>query len=107
MGFRLAASATGVVKPRPVQATSIPGLLEIFQNEWDTLMLEAFAVKQQLETVRQELASSLYQQDAAARVIARLIKERDEARSYVGDTKERCASDAVWSDGGAAVCPCV
>jgi len=29
---------------------------------------------------RQELASSLYREDAATRVIARLMKERDEAR---------------------------
>ena len=32
---------------------------------------------------RQELAQSLYQQDAACRVIARLIKERDEARRFL------------------------
>lgn len=31
-------------------------------------------------TFRQELANSLYREDAATRVIARLLKERDEAR---------------------------
>jgi len=29
---------------------------------------------------RQELANALYREDAATRVIARLMKERDEAR---------------------------
>lgn len=70
------------VKPRPTAATSVPGLLAILQNEWDALMLETYSLKEQLNSVRQELAQTLYQHDAACRVIARLVKERDEARRY-------------------------
>jgi len=68
-----------------VTATSIPSMLQLFQNEWDALMLETYTLKQHLETVRQELAHALYQHDAACRVIARLIKERDAAKNTLAN----------------------
>lgn len=88
------------LKPRPPTATSIPGLLQLMQNEWDSLMLETFTLKQHLESTRQELAHALYQHDAACRVIARLIKERDEARSNLGKTQDN-VSAAIKKNSGA------
>ncbi|PFH36161.1 WD domain, G-beta repeat domain containing protein [Besnoitia besnoiti] len=70
-------------RPRPVTAASIPGLLSLFQSEWDATMTEVFTLKQHLETARQQLSQSLYQQDAATRVIARLLRERDASRQQV------------------------
>ena len=69
--------------PRPPAATSIPVLLQTLQNEWDAAMLEVFALKQQNNSLKQELSVALYTQDAATRVVARLLKERDAAREYV------------------------
>ena len=68
-----------IARPRPVAAQSIPGLLQAQQTEWDAVMLENFQLKKQLDMARQELSHTLYRHDAACRVIARLMKERDEA----------------------------
>ncbi|KAK4979565.1 hypothetical protein LTR66_010444 [Elasticomyces elasticus] len=69
-----------VVRPRPPTLTSIPALLSTFQNEWDAIVLESYQLKQQLAQTRQELSTALYHQDASERVIARLLRERDDAR---------------------------
>lgn len=69
-----------IVRPRPPNFTSLPSLLKAFQDEWDALVLETYNTREQLARTREELATALYQHDAAVRVIARLSKERDEAR---------------------------
>ncbi|XP_042395488.1 pre-mRNA-processing factor 19-like isoform X1 [Zingiber officinale] len=84
-----------VVKPRTLQAASIPGLLGMFHSEWDALMLSNFALEQQLYTARQELSHALYQHDAACRVIARLKKERDDARMLLAQAERIEANNAI------------
>ncbi|CAN0547097.1 unnamed protein product, partial [Ectocarpus sp. 8 AP-2014] len=64
--------------PPPPPPPSLPPV-DCTQNEWDDLMLETHTLKQHLNQTRQELSQSLYQNDAACRVIARLHRERDEA----------------------------
>ncbi|EEB09571.1 ubiquitin-protein ligase E4 [Schizosaccharomyces japonicus yFS275] len=72
--------ASKIVQPRPPSATSLPALLSLFQEEWDSVAIEQFRLRQTLSETRQELSSTLYKLDAAYRVISRLEKERDEAR---------------------------
>eukprot|EP01133_Synstelium_polycarpum_P006243 gene6243-7234_t len=93
----VALKTSKVVKPRMSTTTSIPGMLQMFQNEWDALMLETYTLKQQYESVRQELAHSLYQYDASCRVISRLIKERDTARNALANARIR-SNDNSQSD---------
>lgn len=81
------------VKPRPSPATSIPGLLGLFHDEWDALMVEHHALRQNLHNVRQELSHALYQHDAACRVIARLLKERDEARASLETVRQQVQAE--------------
>lgn len=45
-------------------------------------MLESYTLKQKYQEAQQELSHALFQYDAARRVIARIIKERDVAREY-------------------------
>ncbi|EFC42976.1 PRP19/PSO4 pre-mRNA processing factor [Naegleria gruberi] len=69
---------------KPSQAiASIPSMLQTFQNEWDSVMLETFTLRQQLDKSRKELSHSLYQHDAACRVIARLMKDNDDTKSIL------------------------
>lgn len=60
-------------------ASSVPGLLSMLQVEWEALTLEQFSLRQQLASAQQELSLALYKHDAACRVIANLVKERDAA----------------------------
>ncbi|KAK8157429.1 cell cycle control protein [Phyllosticta citrichinensis] len=94
-----------VVRPRPPTLTSIPSLLAAFQNEWDAVALETFQLKQHLAQTRQELSTALYQHDAAVRVIARLTRERDEARDALSKISVTAggapAGDAMQVDSAA------
>ncbi|KAK5002170.1 hypothetical protein LTR16_006705, partial [Cryomyces antarcticus] len=88
-----------VVRPRPPTLTSIPSLLSTFQNEWDALALDTYTLKQQLAQTRQELSTALYQHDAAMRVIARVSRERDEARDAL--SKVQISAGGPTSNGDA------
>jgi len=69
--------------PRAPTATSLPSLLTLLQHEFDAVLLELYDTRKSLEETRRELSSALYQNDAAVRVVARLARERDEARAQL------------------------
>lgn len=93
--------ANKAVRPRPASATSIPGMLSLLQSEWDSLMAETFELKTSLDTTRKQLSHALYQHDAACRVIARLLRERDASRAQVQQLQEQLANSRPLPPGAA------
>mmetsp|Transcript_7362 Transcript_7362/g.10849 ORF Transcript_7362/g.10849 Transcript_7362/m.10849 type:complete len:505 (+) Transcript_7362:61-1575(+) len=85
----------GNINARNLATTSIPGMLQQFQNEWDTLMVEQFTLKQHLDQVRSELAHALYQHDAACRVIARLLKEKEQLQANAVSHPDQMKDDVM------------
>jgi len=65
---------------KPAAAGSIPSLLAALQSEYDASALETYSLRKTLQETRQELSQTLYQLDAAVRVVARVVRERDEYR---------------------------
>jgi len=84
-------STSRLITPRLTSHTSIPGLLSTLQNEWDSLMLETHSLKSQNLQLREELSLALYEVDAAKRVVARLVKERDAAKESLKNVKVQFA----------------
>jgi pre-mRNA-processing factor 19 len=82
-------SVSKLALPKPLVANSIPGILSLFQGEWDSLMLEVFQMRKSLEQTRRELSQALYQHDAACRVICRLVKEKDELQKVLSLTNDK------------------
>jgi len=80
------------VRPRPATAASIPGMLQLLQSEWDAVMTEQFELKSHLDTTRKQLSHALYQHDAACRVIARLLRERDASRAQVTQLQDQLSN---------------
>jgi len=63
-----------------LKQSTVPELIHRLKDDWDNVAIETNTLKQYVHKLRKELSHVLYQQDASCRVIARLLKERDEAR---------------------------
>jgi pre-mRNA-processing factor 19 len=75
------------VVPRTPAATSVSGLMGALQKEWDSLMLSSSELRRALHRTRAQLSQMMYQYDASCRVIARLVRERDDARARLRDAQ--------------------
>jgi len=63
-------------------------------------MLECLELRRQGAELRQELSHALYKEDAAMRVLARVTRERDEAREALASVKATLGP--AFSNGGGA-----
>eukprot|EP00397_Hematodinium_sp_SG-2012_P041553 GEMP01045797.1.p1 GENE.GEMP01045797.1~~GEMP01045797.1.p1 ORF type:complete len:497 (+),score=121.17 GEMP01045797.1:137-1627(+) len=80
------------IHPRNCQTASIPSMLSLFQGEWEQVLNDSFALRKHSGETREQLSHALYQHDAACRVIERLIRERDQARSQVSLLQQQLAA---------------
>ena len=70
-------------RPKALVSNNVPSILTMLQTEWDAVMLDVYNLRANLDETRKELAHSLYQHDAACRVIARLVKEKDQLKNIL------------------------
>ena len=49
-------SVSKAALPKPMVANNVPGILQMFQGEWDSLMLEVYQLRKNLEQTRRELS---------------------------------------------------
>lgn len=84
--------------PRPPTHSSVPSLLSALQNEYDAMVFETLELRKQYDAVRQDLAHALYTNDASMRVIARLMKERDDAREALASVHASLGGASVSGD---------
>lgn len=78
--------------------SSIPTMLSAFQSAWDSLSLELFQLRTELDKTRKELSLALYRQDAAVKVAVGACKERDEARQALAKLIDGADNAAIQSE---------
>ena len=83
--------STQATQPRD-ETISMPGAIKIMQKEWDAVMLELYALREQLSSTRQELSTSIYQHEAACRVVAKLLKEKEELKEELEKAKDQISN---------------
>ena len=83
--------ANSAVKPKAAETSSLPGMISMLQNEWDAHVLETHLLRKELDSTRTELSHTLYQHDAACRVIAKLLKDQETLKAELAEAKKRPA----------------
>lgn len=61
----------------PTTTHSVPNILMNLQNEFDAVVIESYEIKRKYQELSTQYTNALYELDAAKRVIARLVKERE------------------------------
>lgn len=73
--------AAAASSPSAANDYAIPRLLTALRDEYDALVRERHALVEQLEQTRDQLAAALLRNEAATRVVERLLRERAEAEA--------------------------
>lgn len=98
----LSSSTISVSAPKPATANSIPSILNTLSSEYDSLVLELYDTRKALEDTRKELSVALYQNDAAIRVIARVVLERDVARRQLAEASTSTSGSVAAATGSSS-----
>ena len=93
---------SSITAPRPSSCSSFPAILDTLRNEWDSLLLEQIELRKELLETRKDLATALYEREAASGVIAQLLKEngtlKDELSSMGRSTAESTIENNAISE---------
>eukprot|EP00894_Picocystis_sp_ML_P000339 jgi/Pico_ML_1/50856/g1989.t1 len=77
---------------------SVPELLVQLKQQFDASALEKYELRKKLMEARKELSHSLYRYDAACRVIARLMSQKDKPEAPEEEEKDNAARKRTASE---------
>ncbi|KAK2961436.1 putative Pre-mRNA-processing factor 19 [Blattamonas nauphoetae] len=83
------------LRPRDWDEFAIPTLLSSFNKEWEAALYQITYLKDKLDEIQRKYTTTLYENDASKRVIARLMREKAEIQTTLETTLSQLAAPST------------